>query len=441
MARSGDIRVGQRRSRLANTNGDLLVNSPDGLPSGQDPIVWWWDHVSSSLPLRAGSTLSAITRATSLICSISSLPWRLLTGGASPGTSIVELPAPRWVLDPMLHRPDGRFPKSSPVSAALRLPRAAFWGQWIRSALLKGVGYLLFEEDYAGAPIAGTLRILNPDLVSPQQQFGDDAYVYRRIGSERTGLWVDTDYDGRFMLGDRLYRLVELLNPTGWVDELGLTRGVLETHAREIGMAESALEYGRGMYRSGVPSGFLKVSTPGFTKERADQLKAQWNAAHGGDRRSTAVLNATTDFTPLSMSPIDMELIASRQASLTDIANAFGVPQHLLGGSDGGSSTYSNAESRNRDFVVFSLSPWANAVEDVLTSLFPDGQWLEVNFNGLLRADTATRFAAYSQALRDGWMTPNEVRLLESLPPLDPDQAFRGIDPRVEITQQTGGTA
>ena len=420
----------QTRSRYARSDvpGSLRVNSPDGYPSGVDP-VWWWgtDFISPASPATA---MAAVTRATSLIVNtICALPWRLLSGGADAQTSIIELPPPRWMVDPQLHRPDARYGLPS-IPAALRLPRAAFWGQWLRSCLLKGMGFLLFEVDGNGAPVAGTFRVLNPDLVAPMWDYGQ-GFVYRRVGSEHGGGFVDTDFDGQIVLGGRVYRLVELVSPLAQADEYGVARGVLEVHAAELGMAAQEIEFGQGMYRSGVPSGYLKVSTPNYSKPQADALKTQWLANHGGDKRSIAVLNATTEFVPIQMSPVDMALIQSRQMSLVDIANMFGVPVYQLGGTDGGSNTYSSAESRNRDFLSYSLMPWANAVEDELTSLTPQGQFVEVNFGGILKTDTATRYSAYSQALADGWLTVDEVRLLESLPPLDQSEPFAGIDPAI----------
>ena len=37
---------------------------------------------------------------------------------------------------------------------------------------------------------------------------------------------------------------------------------------------------------------------------------------------------------------------------------------------------------------------------------------------GLLRGDTATRYEAYGKAIRDGWMSRNEVRERENLNPM-----------------------
>lgn len=411
MASKRSRRKQQQRARYARTNSDLLVGGD--IPSGQEPSSIWWMGDDSPFIRTPGSTLAAVTRCHSLISNtLASLPWRLLTSGPDAALAVLELPTPRWVADPMLHRPDERF-GPSPTPAALRLARSTFWGQLIRSTIMRGMGYLIFEEGAEGQPVAGTLRILNPDAVSTVEE----PWLHRRIGTEPSG-YLDTDYDGRFMVGGRRYRMVEFRNPLDTVDESGRTRGVLEMHAAEYGMAEQAVRYGSSTFRSGVPSGYLKVSVPNYSADQAAALKAKWLESHGGDRRSIAVLNSTTDFTPLSMSPLDMALIESRRMSLIDVANMFGVPPYMIGGTDGGSNTYSNAESRNADLMRFTLLQHANNVDDVLTGLVPAGQYVEVSFNGLLRADTATRYAAYSTAIKDGWLLPGEVRTLENLPPL-----------------------
>ena len=74
-------------------------------------------------------------------------------------------------------------------------------------------------------------------------------------------------------------------------------------HPDVFRLSRKLARYTEGTFNSGVPAGYLKVTTPGLTQPQADELKAGWMAAHGGDRRSIAVLNATTDFHPISISP------------------------------------------------------------------------------------------------------------------------------------------
>ncbi|MCS5950034.1 hypothetical protein LNO88_11795 [Klebsiella pneumoniae subsp. pneumoniae] len=44
---------------------------------------------------------------------------------------------------------------------------------------------------------------------------------------------------------------------------------------------------------------------------------------------------------------------------------------------------------------------------------------LGFSVEGLLRADSAGRAAYYTSALQNGWMSRNDVRRLENMPPIE----------------------
>jgi HK97 family phage portal protein len=107
---------------------------------------------------------------------------------------------------------------------------------------------------------------------------------------------------------------------------------------------------------------------------------------------------------------------------ILDVANAFGVEPYMLGlPSDG--STYANIESRSLHFVRYTLLPWVRRVEAALDHVLPKGTEVRINLDSLLRADSASRVAYYSQGLEDGWLTLEEVRTAEGLPPMPATQA------------------
>jgi len=66
----------------------------------------------------------------------------------------------------------------------------------------------------------------------------------------------------------------------------------------------------------------------------------------------------------------------------------------------------------------FTLLPWVKRVESTLDAQFARGTELHINTDSLLRADTASRYAAHKIAIDSGIMTRDEVRALENLPPL-----------------------
>ena len=61
-------------------------------------------------------------------------------------------------------------------------------------------------------------------------------------------------------------------------------------------------------------------------------------------------------------------------------------------------------------------------LEDALqadTDLFPEPDWeVELDESGFLRADIKTRWDAYRLGRQGGWITANEIRAKEGLPPV-----------------------
>ena len=178
----------------------------------------------------------------------------------------------------------------------------------------------------------------------------------------------------------------------------GHGKGVITEHGAALGLAATVATYASGVFTSGIPAGYLKSNQPNMTADQAQTLKSTWLAQHGGTKRSIAVLNATTEFHPISISPVDAQLASTREWSLRDVALAFGVPAYMLG-VPGDSSTYANVESRMIELRTFTLLPWQRRIESTLDAQLPKGTSLKVRSDGLLRADTSTRYNAYTTAL------------------------------------------
>ena len=145
---------------------------------------------------------------------------------------------------------------------------------------------------------------------------------------------------GRYWVADiRLEpgEIIHLRGQTPIVDGRGT--GVLTRFAAELGVVTSLRSYMAGAFNAGVPAGYLKTSTPNFTQDQADALKSRWMSQHGG-RRSIAVLNATTEFHPLTWSPVDTEAADFSRLTLSQIALMFDLPPGMLGGPTGDSLTY-----------------------------------------------------------------------------------------------------
>ena len=71
--------------------------------------------------------------------------------------------------------------------------------------------------------------------------------------------------------------------------------------------------------------------------------------------------------------------------------------------------------------MLTSIEPLTTRIEATLTDYLPRGQMAKFNYDSLLRADTYTRYQAHKLALEAGFLTVDEIRELEDLPPIGTD--------------------
>jgi HK97 family phage portal protein len=419
------IRRVQTRARYARTPNNFLVNDPDGFPSDYSPVMWWMglDSGGGSYPIgpngpwsTAGPSLPVVVRATALITGpLTAAPFRVLELGFGGR----PLGRPRWVTDPMTLREDGRFPVSS-YPAVATLPRSLFWASWIRSAIWWGAGAFITNLDETGQPLAGTLRLVDPAVLTTERAGEDNSlrWVLDTGDTER----VVFDRDGFITIGEIRYKIVVLRNPHSPVDSEGHSMGVFEMAPGAFRLAGQIASYASGTFRSGVPAGYLKVETPGFQQEQADELKAKWLAAHGGDRRSIAVLNAVTSFVPLSLSPVDAALGEVTRLNVAEVAMAFGLDPMTLGAGMNNSATYTNLRDAWDNHRDFGLAPWQSGVEDTLTALLPGTQGIKCDLDRFANPTFKERMEGYTTGIEAGVITKDEARENEGLPPLPPGE-------------------
>jgi Phage portal protein len=210
----------------------------------------------------------------------------------------------------------------------------------------------------------------------------------------------------------------------------GIKEGLLWSGARAIRTA-LRLEDAAADSASGGFRGFFSAAedqdpaddedSAAFTAALKEKLKTQ----------QYVMFPKNVKFTPLQWSSREMQLVEGREMVIKDISRLTGVDADYLAVAVS-SDTYANTESRRRDLL--GLSPMAGlvaAVEQRLShsSVTPQGLTVKFNMDAFLRSDTATRYEAHKVALEAGFLTVNEVREMENLPPL-PAQAQ--AQPRVQ---------
>jgi HK97 family phage portal protein len=127
------------------------------------------------------------------------------------------------------------------------------------------------------------------------------------------------------------------------------------------------------------------------------------------------------EFTPLSWSPSDAQLLEARKYTIHEIALIFGLDPTWLGAAQT-SRVYSNVEQEGINLVRYSVAGWLTRLEQALSAALPRGTYAKANTDAIMRADTLGRYQAHEIGIRSGFLTRDEARDLEERPPLTAGQ-------------------
>ena len=214
--------------------------------------------------------------------------------------------------------------------------------------------------------------------------------------------------------------------------------GILEVGLSTLSRMRDEAAYAGNAFRSGVPSGLLRVKDPDLQPGDPDDppgyatargIKRAWrDSIQTGD---VAVLSDLVDFQPLAWTPTDAQMVEARQMSLVDIANLFGCDPYWVGSSQQ-SAPYQNVQDSAVQFVRFTLNPWIAKLEAQFSALLPGGTEARFNRDTLLAQQRAERVDTELKLLAAEVVTKNDVRGWEGLPPL-PDEPEPDVAPVVEL--------
>ncbi|WP_245589230.1 phage portal protein [Chitinimonas koreensis] len=247
--------------------------------------------------------------------------------------------------------------------------------------------------------------------------------------SDRVTVYVGPDrlpyYElvpGEGLVPQRMVHHVTWFSLNGYtgISPIGLHRDALGLALATEGHASSVFANGTNL--SGV---IERSKEAGAIKDQAvvDQLLKDWQSRYAGQGNTAkvALLQEGMSYRQLSMSNEDAQLILSRKFSVTDIARMYKVPPHMIGDLD--RATFSNIEHQGIQYVIYTLLPWLKRHEQAMNrDLLSAGEradyYVEFNVGGLLRGDQKSRFEAYALGRQWGWLSVNDIRRLENLPPV-----------------------
>ena len=242
----------------------------------------------------------------------------------------------------------------------------------------------------------------------------------------------------RYQISDRSG--TEVILPRGEVWHLrGLSSDGLmgmspiELARENLGTALAAQGYGARFFANDAKPTGGWIEFPGsFKDSEAKKVfrESYQQAQSGSNRGKVLVLENGMKFHEVGVTNKDAQFLELRKFQITDVARLFRVPPHMIADLD--RATFSNIEQQSLEFVMHTMTPWAERWEASIQSellLESDDIEIEFDFANLMRGDASSRSSYYQSGIQNGWLTRNEARIAENLNPIDGlDQPLRPLN-------------
>lgn len=305
-------------------------------------------------------------------------------------------------------------------------PAATAWEYATQSLLLQGDSFWRIHRKSRLSPDIVGFEPLHPHTVEVTRVGDRLAYRVSAQPSQETGS-VRTD----------VYDQDDMLHVAGpGFDGLRGMSQVATCLRLPGGAAAAADEYAHRFFRNGARPDFVLQSDHTLDQSKVDRLRAQWDQLYGGPTNAwkPAILTNGLKLQPVTMNAQDAQLLEARKFGVEDICRIFGVPPHMVGHTQASTSWGTGIEQMSLGFVKYTLQRHLVKFEqEINRKIFRTAaRFCEFQTAGLERGDFKTRNEGYRIALgragEPAWMTVNEVRKLENLPPVAGGDEIRSHD-------------
>lgn len=294
----------------------------------------------------------------------------------------------------------------------------AAWVYMLASRMLHGDG---FAELLRPSPVSNRVIGWQPWHPARVEPFASGGELYYRL----------TPSNG----AQRVVSSADMLHlPSLGFDGLRSPSPITYAAREAVGTALAADKFAARFFSSGAQFDFALSTEKDLKSPQITELNAGLRARIASGGRSPLLLTGGLKPVQLSINSRDAEILATRQFGVDEICRVFGVPPQMVGAGDKAAGwAGSSIEQMGIGFVRYTLLPQLTALaQEINRKLWPSrARYLvEHDTAALERGDLATRTSAHRTALgragEPGWVTVNDVRRAEGLPPVPGGDVLAG---------------
>lgn len=194
-----------------------------------------------------------------------------------------------------------------------------------------------------------------------------------------------------------------------------------------VDLARRARKFGTDWFVNGaMPSAILYSDDATLTADQADGILARMMARWS--RRQPAVIGSGMKYEAVSVNADESQFLETMRQVSADIAISFNLPPERINAATGGKSEYANISQNQQQYLLDSINPDLVVIQEAFARYTPRGQFNRWVTGAFLQSDLKTRYESYQLGLTGQFITVDEVRVWEDLPPI---KAPKTIAPEV----------
>jgi len=225
--------------------------------------------------------------------------------------------------------------------------------------------------------------------------------------------------DGRNSINLEPHEVVFLRNPDPDTPFRG--KGTLSAAARSADIDEYSEEYNkRFFYNSARPDAVLQTAQK-LTKDQLERTEKKFKQKFQGldNSHKLLILQGGLEYKPMSLTQKDMDFMEQQRFSRDKILGIFRVPRTALGITD--DVNRANAEATDYIFAKRKIKPVMQRITEQLNEffvpLFANSENMFLDYDDPVPEALDQKLLLYGNGLQNGWLSINEVRSMQGLPP------------------------
>ena len=196
----------------------------------------------------------------------------------------------------------------------------------------------------------------------------------------------------------------------------GAARGLssIEYGGISYALALAAMEYGQRWFAQGASPSFVLSTEQKLGQEEVERIARKFLIEHSGLQSShlPLVLDSGIKAQKISSTPDEAQYLATLQYARSCVAAWFGLPAHLVGGSEASSTSWGKTlEQQAKQFVDMTMAGYIVPISEALSSLLPAPQFAAFDENFIQTADSENLAKLLMTKRTIGVETQNEIRV------------------------------